>query len=101
MDRRALAVLLNAGWVDPQSLIGRPGAATVGHGGDGLALRLDHILVRGLPVDSYRTHDTPEARAVSDHLPVVLDTSLMAPRLPGRESEPRPPDPVSGRGTPA
>ncbi|MFD9715677.1 endonuclease/exonuclease/phosphatase family protein [Streptomyces sp. NPDC059076] len=99
MDRRALAVLVNAGWIDPQSLTGRARAATVGHGGEGIPLRLDHILVRGLPVESYRTHDTPEARAVSDHLPVVLDTSLMAPRLPGQEWEPRLPGPVSGRGT--
>lgn len=96
MDRRALQVLLHSGWTDPQSLIGEWRAPTVGHGGvdegeEPVPLRLDHILVRGLPVTAYRTHDTPLARQASDHLPVVLDTHLRAPR---------PQDPGSGPDRP-
>ncbi|MFD7130636.1 endonuclease/exonuclease/phosphatase family protein [Streptomyces sp. NPDC059894] len=33
----------------------------------------DHVLVHGLQVHSYRTHDTVGAREASDHLPTVLD----------------------------
>ncbi|MFI1013399.1 endonuclease/exonuclease/phosphatase family protein [Streptomyces sp. NPDC020965] len=75
MDRRAVRVLVNSGWVDPQSVTGESRAATVGYAyaNEPVPLRLDHILTRGLAVAAYCTHDTAEARALSDHLPVVLD----------------------------
>ncbi|MER6913340.1 endonuclease/exonuclease/phosphatase family protein [Streptomyces sp. NPDC000594] len=75
MDRRAIQILQNAGWTDPQTTTKEPRDATVGYWWENeqVPLRLDHILVRGLTPNSYRTHDTPEARSVSDHLPVVLD----------------------------
>ncbi|MEW1551598.1 endonuclease/exonuclease/phosphatase family protein [Streptomyces tsukubensis] len=75
MDRRAIQVLLNSGWADPQTTTKEHRDATVGYWWDNeqVPLRLDHVLVRGLAPTSYRTHDTPEARSASDHLPVVLD----------------------------
>ncbi|MEO3972471.1 endonuclease/exonuclease/phosphatase family protein [Streptomyces sp. CAU 1734] len=80
MDRRAVRVLLASGWTDPQTFTRHPRTPTVGYAyaNEPVPLRLDHILVRDLPVTAYRTHDTPEARAASDHLPVVLDTHLTA-----------------------
>ncbi|KMS73872.1 endonuclease/exonuclease/phosphatase [Streptomyces regensis] len=78
IDRRAIHVLHHAGWHDPQRFTGRARAATVGYAyeNEPVPLRLDHILTRGLTVRDYRTHDTPEARAASDHLPVVLDADM-------------------------
>ncbi|MFF8958699.1 endonuclease/exonuclease/phosphatase family protein [Streptomyces sp. NPDC014894] len=80
MDRRAMRALLNSGWTDPQALTGEPRDATVGFKWENepVPLSLDHILIHGLGATSYRTHDTPEARAVSDHLPVVLDLDPVA-----------------------
>ncbi|MGW0332268.1 endonuclease/exonuclease/phosphatase family protein [Streptomyces sp. NPDC003011] len=74
-DTRAVQLLLEAGWQDPETLTGTPRAATVGYyyRNEPVPLRLDHALVYGLHVLDYRTHDTANARQVSDHLPVVLD----------------------------
>lgn len=78
IDRRATKVLLNSGWIEPESLTGRRRKATVGYyyRNERVPWRLDHILVRGLPVSSYVTLDTPELRLLADHLPVVLDTEV-------------------------
>ncbi|MEU9270043.1 endonuclease/exonuclease/phosphatase family protein [Streptomyces sp. NPDC048251] len=74
-DTRAVQVLLESGWQDPQAATGRPRAATVGYfyRNEPVPLRLDHALAYGLQVYDYRTYDTATARTVSDHLPVVLD----------------------------
>ncbi|WP_411145875.1 endonuclease/exonuclease/phosphatase family protein [Streptomyces sp. x-80] len=77
-DNRAMTVLLQAGWKDPQDQLGTPRTATVGYkyANEPTPLHLDHILTAGSTIrpHSYLTHDTPLARAASDHLPVVLDT---------------------------
>nr|WP_281387147.1 endonuclease/exonuclease/phosphatase family protein [Jiangella mangrovi] len=38
--------------------------------------RIDGLFVRGASVTSYRVVDTPDARAASDHFPVVADVTL-------------------------
>lgn len=38
--------------------------------------RIDGVFVRGAEVTSYRVVDTPDARAASDHFPVVVDLTL-------------------------
>ncbi|MEU4659505.1 endonuclease/exonuclease/phosphatase family protein [Streptomyces sp. NPDC023723] len=75
VDSRALDVLLNSGWGDPQVLTGEKRAPTVGYfyPNEPVPWCLDYGLVAGLQVTAYRTYDTPQARAVSDHLPVILD----------------------------
>nr|WP_244934290.1 endonuclease/exonuclease/phosphatase family protein [Streptomyces kasugaensis] len=77
-DHRAMTVLLQAGWKDPQDQLGTSRAATVGYKykTEPTPLHLDHILTAGPGIRprSYVTHDTPLARAASDHLPVILDT---------------------------
>ncbi|MEO3976375.1 endonuclease/exonuclease/phosphatase family protein [Streptomyces sp. CAU 1734] len=80
-DRRAFHALINSGWTDPRARTGQERAATVGYAyaNEPVPLRLDHILVRGLPADAYWTHDTPDTRAASDHLPTALDTRLPGP----------------------
>ncbi|WP_026151107.1 endonuclease/exonuclease/phosphatase family protein [Streptomyces prunicolor] len=72
-DVRAIQVLLESGWQDPETLTGRPRDATVGYfyANEPVPLRLDHLLTYGLRVLDYRTYDTAEARRCSDHLPVV------------------------------
>lgn len=74
-DTRAVQVLLESGWQDPETITGTPRDATVGYyyRNEPVPLRLDHALVFGLRVHDYRTYDTARARKVSDHLPVVLD----------------------------
>ncbi|WP_411142328.1 endonuclease/exonuclease/phosphatase family protein [Streptomyces sp. x-80] len=79
VDRRALRVLLNSGWIDPQTLVSEARAATVGYwyANEPVPLHLDHILTtRQIKVRAYRTHDTAQARAASDHLPIYLDAEL-------------------------
>ncbi|SFD61555.1 endonuclease/exonuclease/phosphatase family protein [Streptomyces aidingensis] len=80
-DRRALRVLLNSGWTDPQTVVREPRKATVGYWykNEPTPLHLDHALTAGdfRPL-SYVTHDTPEARAASDHLPITLTTAIGA-----------------------
>lgn len=85
MDRRAIQVLINSGWADPQSLTGEDRAATVGYAyaNEPVPLRLDHIFIRGLPATVYRTYDSPAVRALSDHLPVILDTEVRT-ETPGK-----------------
>ncbi|MFD7663503.1 endonuclease/exonuclease/phosphatase family protein [Streptomyces sp. NPDC059788] len=75
VDQRALQVLLSSGWQDPQDLTGVKRAATVGYwyANEPVAWCLDYALVHGLHVRTYYTYDTPRARTLSDHLPVVLD----------------------------
>ncbi|WP_254648623.1 endonuclease/exonuclease/phosphatase family protein [Streptomyces sp. GbtcB6] len=74
-DTRAMQVLLESGWQDPETITGTRRAATVGYyyRNEPVPLSLDHALVYGLQVYGYHTHDTAGARKVSDHLPVVLD----------------------------
>ncbi|MEW1701104.1 endonuclease/exonuclease/phosphatase family protein [Streptomyces sp. NPDC091278] len=74
-DRRAVQVLLASGWTDPQEQTGKERAPTVGyyHPNEPVSWSLDYALVSGLTATSYFTYDTPQARALSDHLPVVLD----------------------------
>ena len=78
VDQRALQVLIKSGWVDPQTLTGQKRAATVGYFYDNERVPwcLDYGLVSGLKVTSYHTHDTPQARNASDHLPAVLDVEV-------------------------
>lgn len=38
--------------------------------------RIDGVFVRGAVVQSYRVVDTPDARAASDHFPVVADVTV-------------------------
>jgi len=75
IDRRAVKILLRSGWVDPQRLTGRKRTDTGGYyySNESKHGSLDYALVHGLDVTDYRTADSSEARAVSDHLPVVLD----------------------------
>ncbi|UIX34272.1 hypothetical protein [Streptomyces sp. GQFP] len=70
-------MLLSSGWQDPEMLTGRPRSETVGYyyANEPVPLRLDHILVHGLPVHDYRTPDTGR---LSDHRPVVLDVEVGA-----------------------
>ncbi|MFD3422436.1 endonuclease/exonuclease/phosphatase family protein [Streptomyces decoyicus] len=77
-DRRAVRVLLASGWQDPQKLVSKKRAPTVGYyyPNEPVPWCLDYALVRGVKVIDYRTVDTPQARAVSDHLPVVLDAEV-------------------------
>ena len=78
VDQRALRVLIESGWQDPQTLTGQRRAPTVGYyyPNEPVYWCLDHALLKGMPASEYFTHDTPEARAASDHLPVVLDTVI-------------------------
>ncbi|MFE4829897.1 endonuclease/exonuclease/phosphatase family protein [Streptomyces sp. NPDC056672] len=76
VDRRAVQVLLRSGWQDPQKLTGKKRGPTVGYyyPNEPVPWSLDYILVNGLDdVQSYYTHDTPQARKAADHLPAVLD----------------------------
>ncbi|ANZ13451.1 endonuclease/exonuclease/phosphatase family protein [Streptomyces noursei] len=77
-DRRALQVLLRSGWEDPQALTGEHRTATVGYyyETEPVPWSLDYALVNDLSVKSYYTHDTPQARKVSDHLPAVIDVEM-------------------------
>ncbi|MEU3973411.1 endonuclease/exonuclease/phosphatase family protein [Streptomyces bacillaris] len=80
-DRRALQVLLNSGWSDPQELTGEERAATVGYfyPNEPVPWSLDYGLVSGLKVTAYRTYVTSAAESASDHLPVVLDAEVGPP----------------------
>ncbi|AZS87245.1 hypothetical protein ELQ87_25670 [Streptomyces griseoviridis] len=80
-DRGARRLLLNAGWRDPQS--GLPQRTpSVGHwyanAAERLRLHADQAMVAGsgLHVTSYRTHDTPDLRRQSTHLPMSIDVRL-------------------------
>ncbi|MEU5498011.1 endonuclease/exonuclease/phosphatase family protein [Streptomyces griseofuscus] len=78
-DRRAVQVLLESGWQDPQRKFGDPAAATVGYfyRNEPVFWRLDYVLTSGYvkPVE-YFIWDTAAARKLSDHLPVVCDVTL-------------------------
>lgn len=78
VDQRALNVLLGSGWQDPQVLTGVQRAPTVGYfyPNEPVPWCLDYALVSGMVVTSYRTHDTPQARQASDHLPVIADLEV-------------------------
>ncbi|EOT04740.1 endonuclease/exonuclease/phosphatase [Streptomyces noursei PD-1] len=78
VDQDALQLLLNSGWQDPQTLTGVQRAPTVGYAypDEPVEWCLDYALVHGMTVTSYRTHDTPQARKASDHLPVVADVKV-------------------------
>lgn len=78
-DHRAMRVLMQAGWRDPQDELPQKRTATVGYKyeNEPTPLHLDHALITGpdLVPTAYVTIDTPRARAISDHLPAVLDTA--------------------------
>ncbi|MFJ9617848.1 endonuclease/exonuclease/phosphatase family protein [Streptomyces noursei] len=78
VDQRALDVLFGSGWQDPQTLTRVQRSPTVGHfyPTEPVPWCLDYALVHGMDVTSYRTHDTPQARGASDHLPVVADLEI-------------------------
>lgn len=78
VDQRALQVLLASGWQDPQALTDERRTPTVGYfyANEPVPWCLDYALVNGMDVTSYRTHDTPQARAASDHLPVIADITV-------------------------
>lgn len=78
VDQRALQVLLHSGWQDPETLTGEQRSHTVGYfyPNEPVPWCLDYALVNGMDVTSYRTHDTPRARAASDHLPVAADMEV-------------------------
>ncbi|GAQ54836.1 endonuclease/exonuclease/phosphatase family protein [Streptomyces acidiscabies] len=80
-DLDAYHLLLAAGWQDPETLTGRPRAASVGHFYDNepVPMRFDHILVSNLRVHACTTYDTAIARRASDHLPVILDAETTTP----------------------
>ncbi|MFF7803087.1 endonuclease/exonuclease/phosphatase family protein [Streptomyces olivaceus] len=77
-DRRAVQVLLNSGWIDPEQQTGEKRAATVGYfyPNEPVPWSLDYALLSGLKASAYRTYVTSAAKAASDHLPVVLDTEV-------------------------
>ncbi|MFE6737536.1 endonuclease/exonuclease/phosphatase family protein [Streptomyces tubercidicus] len=77
-DQRALGALLRSGWQDPQTVTGVQRAPTVGYfyPTEPVPWCLDYALVNGMNVKKYFTHDTPQARASSDHLPVVADMEV-------------------------
>lgn len=75
-DRRAVRVLLESGWTDPERALGIRRRPSVGYyyPNEPMPWSLDYVLTAGdLRPTSYITHDTPQARALSDHLPVVCD----------------------------
>ncbi|WP_411140226.1 endonuclease/exonuclease/phosphatase family protein [Streptomyces sp. x-80] len=78
-DRRAMGVLLKAGWKDPQDQLGTSRAATVGfkYANEPTPQHFDHILIAGKQIRprSYTTLATAEVDRVSDHRAVVLDTA--------------------------
>ncbi|MFD0501535.1 endonuclease/exonuclease/phosphatase family protein [Streptomyces rhizosphaericus] len=78
VDRRALQALLNSGWQDPQTITGVRRAPTVGYfyPNEPVLWSLDYVLTTRMDVTLYRTHDTPQARAASDHLPAVADIEV-------------------------
>ncbi len=81
VDRRALDALLGSGWTDPQTLTGVRRTPTVGYyyPNEPVPWCLDYVLTRGLAVETYQTLDTPQARKLSDHLPIWADFSLTSP----------------------
>lgn len=82
LDRRARDMLLASGWRDPQHDVDQERAATTGYWwkNELVPMRIDQALVTGdqLEVVDYRTHDTPELRKLSDHLPLELTIRLRA-----------------------
>ncbi|MGY9065701.1 endonuclease/exonuclease/phosphatase family protein [Streptomyces sp. CAS3] len=81
VDQRALQVMLESGWQDPQALTGKSRAATVGYAYDNerVPWSLDHVLVtNAVQVRDYVTLDTEDLRKVSDHLPTICDVMLGA-----------------------
>ncbi|WP_416484280.1 endonuclease/exonuclease/phosphatase family protein [Streptomyces sp. CL12] len=77
-DQRAVRVLLNSGWQDPQTHTGILRGATVGYYYDNEPVEwcIDYGLLSGMKATSYTTYDTAKAREVADHLPLVLDVML-------------------------
>ncbi|QKW08028.1 endonuclease/exonuclease/phosphatase family protein [Streptomyces sp. NA04227] len=79
LDTRAVRVLLNSGWQDPETLTDTPKTHTVGDywANEPPKYRLDHILTRGLAVKSYYTQETGR---LSDHYPSICDVVLDTPK---------------------
>ncbi|MFK0143409.1 endonuclease/exonuclease/phosphatase family protein [Streptomyces murinus] len=81
VDQRALQIMYQSGWQDPETLTGKPRAATVGYAYDNerVPWSLDHILVtKAVQVRDYVTLDTEDLRDLSDHLPTICDVMLGA-----------------------
>ncbi|MFI1179936.1 endonuclease/exonuclease/phosphatase family protein [Streptomyces sp. NPDC020799] len=77
-DRRAIQLLAKAGFHDPFDVLGQAPPCTTGYWGPEEAVehRSDFILANWNVVDHVTAadvHDTETTRALSDHLPVVLD----------------------------
>ncbi|GAA0480216.1 endonuclease/exonuclease/phosphatase family protein [Streptomyces sp. NPDC046215] len=77
-DRRAIQLLTTAGFHDPFDILGEKPPRTVGYWSPAEAVdhRSDFILANWHVVDhiaAATVHDTETTRALSDHLPVVLD----------------------------
>ncbi|MEW2581395.1 endonuclease/exonuclease/phosphatase family protein [Streptomyces syringium] len=77
-DRRAIQLLTTAGFHDPVDVLGQPPHRTAGDWSPEEAVdhRSDFILTTWHLVDhiaAATVHDTEMTRALSDHLPVVLD----------------------------
>ncbi|SFD60345.1 MULTISPECIES: endonuclease/exonuclease/phosphatase family protein [Streptomyces] len=80
-DRRALRVLLNSGWIDPQTVVRQARKPTVGHYPTDSAQpsRIDHALVTGeVRPKVYATHASELADSASDHRPIVLTAEIGA-----------------------
>ena len=73
-DLRAINVLTQSGWRNPQSLVQPPRQATVGYWyeNEPTPLHLDHVLVAGMEPDAYYTIANPHVDGLSDHRPTVL-----------------------------
>lgn len=81
-DRRAMAALISAGYVDPPVQLGIPSQRTAGYWNDAELWdhRSDYVLVAPALAPALRAYevvDTPTTRALSDHLPVVATFGLL------------------------
>lgn len=105
VDRRAINVLMAAGYVDPPVHLDTPVPPTAGYWSDDAEQwdhRSDHILASlslAPSLRSYTVVDTPETRRLSDHLPVVTTHDLARCRTATANSDRRRMNrsPASGR----
>jgi exodeoxyribonuclease-3 len=93
-DRRAMAALISAGYVDPPVQLGIPAQRTAGYWSPEELWdhRSDYVLVAPVLAPSlcaYEVVDTAAARALADHLPVVATLDLHTPPLTGGRHWPR------------
>jgi endonuclease/exonuclease/phosphatase family metal-dependent hydrolase len=94
-DRRPSQLLHRAGLTDAACHLRVPWQPTAGHRPGDLPRRIDGfwLTATALPaLRDYRVHDSPEARRLSDHLPVEIELDL--DKLPPRDNPAA--DPPSG-----